>query len=38
MARPIHYDLQVELFQKLLTIWHSYGKYMVCHNDCKNYA
>jgi hypothetical protein len=37
-VQPIHYDLLVELFQKLLTIWHSHDKYMLCHNDCKNHA
>jgi hypothetical protein len=37
-ARPIRYDLLVELVQKLLTIWCSHNKCMVCHKDPKKCA
>ena len=37
-ARPIRYDLLVELVQKLPTIWCSHNKYMVCHKDPKKCA
>ena len=38
MARPIRYDLLVELVQKLLTIWCSHNKYIVYYKDRKKYA